>query len=151
MRANILAHHSLSVRPGCFGRRREVKGILSPICQQHGSSRKVTLKSSCGHSMVPTARAHAGLCQEIPTALPAVDLWTCLHVWRRGEKMPESFWIFLYLKNTFCCFVFLLWLSLLLFVIVKACDGGNMPKALSWGKDWDIAWQISSLALAHAC
>lgn len=31
-------------------------------CQQHGSSRKVTPKSSCGHSMVPTARAYAGVC-----------------------------------------------------------------------------------------
>lgn len=48
------------------------------ICQQHGSSRKVTLKSSCGHSMVPTARAYAGVCQEIQTAVSAVELWACL-------------------------------------------------------------------------
>lgn len=41
------------------------------VGQQHGSSRKVTLKSSCGHSMVPTARAYAGLCQETQTASSA--------------------------------------------------------------------------------
>lgn len=31
------------------------------MCQHHGSSRNVTLKSSCGHSMVPIARAYAGV------------------------------------------------------------------------------------------
>lgn len=51
------------------------------VCQQHGSSRKVTLKSSCGHSMVPTARAYAGLCQEIQTALSVMELGACLHKW----------------------------------------------------------------------
>lgn len=50
-------------------------------CQQHGSSRKVTLKSSCGHSMVPTARVYAGLCQEIQTALSVMELGACLHKW----------------------------------------------------------------------
>lgn len=43
------------------------------MSQQHGSSRKVTLKSSCGHSMVPTARAYAGLCQAIQTALSGTN------------------------------------------------------------------------------
>lgn len=33
------------------------------MCQQHGSSRNVTPKSSCGHSMVPTARALAAVCR----------------------------------------------------------------------------------------
>lgn len=75
--ANILAHHFSSVRPKCFREKRGVNDCYL-ICQQHGSSRKVTLKSSCGHSMVPTARAYAGVCQEIQTAVSAVELWACL-------------------------------------------------------------------------
>lgn len=46
-----------------------------------GHPGKVTLKSSCGHSMVPTARAYAGLCQEIQTALYVEELGACLHKW----------------------------------------------------------------------
>lgn len=67
------------------GERASMTGHL--VCQQHGSSRNVTLKSSCGHSMVPTARAYAGLCQEIQTALSVAEPWACLHKRLRSVRI----------------------------------------------------------------
>lgn len=67
-RANIPAHHFILSETRALQGERPYRHLVG---QQHGSSRKVTLKSSCGHSMVPTARVYAGLCQEIQTASSA--------------------------------------------------------------------------------
>lgn len=62
------------------------------VCQHHGSSRKITLKSGCGHSMVPTARAYAGVC--LDTRLPqSQELWACLHVCLHSGWISEHWFV----------------------------------------------------------
>lgn len=97
------------------------------VCQQHGSSRKVTLKSSCGHSMVPTARAYAGLCQEIQASLSTELMNLNLSL--------ERNWCFTF---KLCC-------------VMEACLWWKHAQSAELGQVSSIIWQIPSLSLAHAC
>lgn len=58
------------------------------VCQRHRSSRNGTLKSSCGHSMVPTARAYAGVCLDTRRLQPQ-ELWACLHVCLHSDWISQ--------------------------------------------------------------
>lgn len=79
-RVNIPAHRFSSVTPPCVLKGRGISDC-HPVYQQHGSSRKVTLKSSCGHSMIPTTRAYAGLCHLLQILSAVVELVVCFHIW----------------------------------------------------------------------
>lgn len=77
--------------------------------------------------MVPTARAYAGLCQEIPAASPVTELWTCLHVWRTKEdSKTRKIYVSIQRETAWTVFNFLG-----LSRTTEARCGGNMPKALS--------------------
>lgn len=145
--ANILAHHFSSVRPKCFRERERGEGGINDchlVCQQHGSSRKVTLKSSCGHSMVPTARAYAGLCQELQTALTVggtrsvfAQLGHSVWISEPSQCISREEWFIRY--------------QLLVVLHNRGLSWWKHAQSSQLGKVSAIIWQISSLPLAHAC
>lgn len=92
-------------------------------CQQHGSSRKVTPKSSCGHSMVPTARAPAAVCPAHAASSPPATL----SVFPRASAERVN--------------------SLVGLVLVSAATCSKLPFESRLGHDRTN----SSLLLAHAC
>lgn len=95
------------------------------MCQLHGSSRNVTLKSSCGHSMVPTARAHAGVCLEHTASSVAGTLSMFARVFAQRLNFRV----------------------LLLRTTSGFGDGGNMLKACQSSKDSAIIRQNPAYSL----